>query len=55
MVTNPKNTISQFKRLIGRKFNDPAVQEELGKLPYKVIETDGGGIGIQVRQWTTYP
>ncbi|KAJ8028256.1 97 kDa heat shock protein [Holothuria leucospilota] len=49
MVTNPKNTISQFKRLIGRKFNDPAIQEEISKFPYKVIETDGGGIGIQVQ------
>ncbi|KAJ8041593.1 97 kDa heat shock protein [Holothuria leucospilota] len=48
MVTNPQNTISQFKRLIGRKFNDPAIQEELSKFPYKVIEMDGGGIGIQV-------
>ena len=32
---NPENTIFEVKRLIGRKFNDPIVQEELKHFPYK--------------------
>ncbi|PSN34539.1 Heat shock 70 kDa protein 4 [Blattella germanica] len=40
MVTNMKNTIHGFKRLLGRKFNDPHVQQELKYLPYKVNYLD---------------
>lgn len=48
MVTNMKNTISGFKRLLGRKFNDPYVQHELNIIPYKVEQRSDGGIGIKV-------
>ena len=44
-----RNTVSQFKRFIGRKFNDPEVQHELKRgIPYQVIEQPGGKIGIKV-------
>ncbi|XP_067141998.1 heat shock 70 kDa protein 4 [Centruroides vittatus] len=48
-VTNPKNTVFGFKRLIGRKFRDPAVQTEITYLPYQVIELPNGDIGIKVK------
>ena len=48
MVTNMKNTIHGFKRLLGRKFNDPYVQQELKFLPYKAIQQPNGSIGIKV-------
>jgi len=47
-VTNMKNTIHGFKRLLGRKINDPHVQNELKHLPYKVTPKEDGSIGIQV-------
>uniref|UniRef100_T1D3U1 Putative heat shock 70 kDa protein 4 n=1 Tax=Psorophora albipes TaxID=869069 RepID=T1D3U1_9DIPT len=47
-VTNMNNTISGFKRLLGRKFNDPHVQNELRRLPYSVEARPDGGIGIRV-------
>uniref|UniRef100_A0A1Q3FWH7 Putative heat shock 70 kDa protein 4 n=1 Tax=Culex tarsalis TaxID=7177 RepID=A0A1Q3FWH7_CULTA len=47
-VTNMNNTIGGFKRLLGRKFNDPHVQAELRKAPYKVEQRPDGGIGIRV-------
>lgn len=47
-VTNMSNTIGGFKRLLGRKFNDPHVQAELRKAPYKVEQRPDGGIGIRV-------
>lgn len=33
---NPENTIYDAKRMIGRKFNDPAVKQALGHVPFKV-------------------
>ncbi|XP_049865586.1 heat shock 70 kDa protein 4 isoform X2 [Pectinophora gossypiella] len=48
MVTNMKNTVFGFKRLLGRKFNDPHVQKELKHYPFKVEERPDGGIGIRV-------
>ncbi|XP_055592925.1 heat shock 70 kDa protein 4L isoform X2 [Uranotaenia lowii] len=47
-VTNMNNTIGGFKRLLGRKYNDPHVQNELRMIPYKVEPRSDGGIGIRV-------
>lgn len=48
MVTNVKNTIHGFKRLLGRKYNDPQVQCELRFLPYKITPQADGNIGVHV-------
>lgn len=48
MVTNMKNTIYGFKRLLGRKINDPLIEEELQTLPFKVAPHLGNKIGIKV-------
>lgn len=48
MVTNMKNTVFGFKRLLGRKFSDPHVQKELKHFPFKVEQRQDGGIGIRV-------
>ncbi|XP_037807800.1 heat shock 70 kDa protein 4 isoform X1 [Lucilia sericata] len=47
-VTNLKNTVSGFKRLLGRKFNDPHVQRELSSIPTKVEALPDGSIGFRV-------
>ena len=37
-IVNPENTIFSIKRLIGRKFRDTSVQEDMKRLPYKITE-----------------
>src|SRR4051794_1789372 len=39
-ITNPENTVSAVKRLIGRRFEDPLVQKALKVLPYKMVKAD---------------
>src|SRR6185295_9528857 len=48
-ITNPENTVFSSKRLIGRKFNDPATQDEIKRVPYKVVASSNGDCGIELR------
>ncbi|RDL35319.1 Uncharacterized protein BP5553_07250 [Venustampulla echinocandica] len=40
-LSNPKNTIYDFRRLIGRSFSDPELQEAIKELPYDVVDASG--------------
>ena len=41
-ITNPENTVYSIKRLMGNKYNEPALKSMIGKLPYKVIKASNG-------------
>jgi len=40
LINNAENTVFAVKRLIGRRFSDPEVQSEIGRLPYNIVEKD---------------
>jgi len=48
-ITNPENTVFGVKRLIGRKFDSPQVQGDIGILPYKIKRADNGDVRIDMR------
>lgn len=48
MVTNMKNTVTGFKRLLGRKFDDPHVQAELAHFSFRTEKCSDGGVGVKV-------
>ena len=41
-IINPENTIFSIKRLIGRKYKDTIVQDDIKRLPYKITEASNG-------------
>jgi molecular chaperone DnaK len=45
-VTNSRNTVYSIKRFMGRKFRE--VQEEIKRMPYKVIEAPNGDAHVEV-------
>lgn len=48
-IINAENTIFGIKRLMGRKFSDPVVQEWRKKVPYKIVEAPNGDAHVEVR------
>ncbi|MCK9187109.1 MAG: molecular chaperone DnaK [Candidatus Colwellbacteria bacterium] len=47
-ITNPANTISSVKRLIGRKWDDSEVQNDKEWAPYEIRKSENGGIDIKM-------
>ena len=48
-VTNPTNTLSAIKRLIGRKFDDDVVQKDIEMVPYTIVKADNGDAWVEVQ------
>jgi len=48
-ITNPENTVFGVKRLIGRKYGSPEVQNDIKILPYKILQAENGDLRIDLR------
>ncbi|SNY90479.1 molecular chaperone DnaK [Cohaesibacter sp. ES.047] len=47
-VTNPMNTLFAVKRLIGRRYDDPAVAKDKDLVSYKIVKGDNGDAWVEV-------
>ncbi len=47
-ITNHENTVYSTKRFIGRRFDDPSVQEDAKRVSFKLAELDNGDVGISL-------
>ena len=48
-VTNPTNTLYAVKRLIGRRFDEKAVQKDIDLMPYSIVKADNGDAWVEAR------
>ena len=46
-VTNPENTLSAIKRLIGRRYDDPLTRKDQELVPYNIIKADNGDAWVE--------
>src|SRR5882757_4700239 len=53
-VTNPEFTFFAIKRLIGRRFDDPMTQKDMGMVPYKIVKADNGDAWVAGRDGKKY-
>ncbi|HVK83740.1 MAG TPA: molecular chaperone DnaK [Kofleriaceae bacterium] len=48
-ITNPENTVFSSKRFMGRKHTDPVIQEEVKRVPYKIVPASNGDCAFEIR------
>ncbi|WP_424977245.1 molecular chaperone DnaK [Leisingera sp. S232] len=48
-VTNPDNTVFGVKRLIGRRFDDPAVEKDKKMVPFAIVNGGNGDAWVEAK------
>jgi molecular chaperone DnaK len=47
-ITNPERTVFAVKRLIGRKYASPVVQQDIKNLPYKIVQGANADAALEI-------
>ena len=47
-LTNPQNTVYGVKRLVGRRFDSPAVKAAMRLCPYRIVESASGDARVRI-------
>jgi molecular chaperone DnaK len=47
-ITNPENTISEMKRYMGHRFDDPGVQKDKTSAPFKIEAGEDSGVKVKM-------
>src|SRR5258706_10158042 len=47
-ITNSENTVFSIKRFMGRKYDDPVVQEAMKRVSYKVSKASNGDVRVSM-------
>ena len=47
-VTNPSNTLSAIKRLIGRRYDDPITEKDKKLVSYDIVEGENGDAWVEI-------
>src|ERR1044071_8624005 len=48
-ITNPENTVFSSKRFMGRKYSDQITQEEMKRVPFKIVSAPNGDTAFEIR------
>ncbi|GBF29124.1 chaperone protein DnaK [bacterium MnTg03] len=48
-VTNPVDTLYAVKRLIGRRYDEKAVQKDIDLVPYTIVKADNGDAWVEAK------
>src|SRR5574338_1103425 len=48
-ITNPENTVFSSKRFMGRKLTDGITQEEMKRVPFKLVGASNGDVNFEIR------
>jgi len=48
-VTNPENTLSAIKRLVGRRIDDAMVTKDMDMVPYKIVDSGQGDAWVEAQ------
>src|ERR1044071_4356951 len=48
-ITNPENTVFSSKRFMGRKYTDQITQEEMKRVPFKIVAAPNGDTAFEIR------
>lgn len=54
-VTNPQNTVSSVKRLIGRRFDDEEVKRDKKLMPYEIVEGKNDSVEVKLGEKSYSP